>query len=55
MEIEKLGKDLRTHRKKLERAISHVSSLRIDGPSRVAGHFNAQDFVDTAIKIRDSR
>ncbi|WP_257230244.1 RHS repeat-associated core domain-containing protein [Pseudomonas sp. SbOxS1] len=55
MEIRHLGADLLTHKKELERVISHVSSLRIEGTSRVAGHFNAQDFVDTAIKIRDSR
>jgi hypothetical protein len=55
VEIRNLNTDLLTHKKELARVISHVSSLRIEGPSRVAAHFNAQDFVDTAIRIRDSR
>ncbi|MHA6232677.1 RHS repeat-associated core domain-containing protein [Pseudomonas mohnii] len=55
VEIRNLNTELLTHKKELARVISHVSSLRIEGPSRIAAHFNAQDFVDTANRIRDSR
>ncbi|EJN30669.1 RHS repeat-associated core domain protein-containing protein [Pseudomonas sp. GM78] len=54
-EIRNLKADLLAHKNELARVISHVSSLRIEGPSRVAGDFNAKDFVDTANRIRDSR
>jgi RHS repeat-associated protein len=55
VEIRNLRTDLLTQKNELASVISHVSSLRIDGTSRVAGDFNANDFVETANKIRDSR
>jgi RHS repeat-associated protein len=54
-EIRNLRANLLTHKNELAEVVSHVSSLRIEGVSPAAGHFNAQDFIDTANRIRDSR
>jgi RHS repeat-associated protein len=47
--------DLFTYKKELARVTTHISTLRIEGPSTFASYFDVQDFVKTANKIRDSR